>query len=1334
MVNKFLNRSLGWVLSVCMLFSGVTATASQSENTNLFQPGENHEQNLRTEENEQVRIIVELEEAPVLSYSGKMRAFSSNADFFRSDAAQEIESVLAENRKIVEKSLMRSDMDITINREYSAVLNSFSVYADIDDLEAIKNTEGVKNAFAAGFHKLIAPVGNMPKLTGSVPAIGGDIAGEDLGYTGKGTAIAIIDTGLDTSHEAFGAVNSPKYTMEDIEALRNNNKLTIGMLSISAVYKSEKIPYAYDYADIDTNVSGGDSHGTHVAGISGANSGGVVRGVAPDAQLFIMKVFGDSSGGAYDDDILAALDDAVKLGVDSINMSLGTTAEFSEDAAKTVRQVYKRVEQAGIGLYCAAGNEYSSAYHNTAGNDLPKASEPDNGTVASPSTYSAAMSVASMNNTETTSVYFTVGNKKIRYNDSAEDVSKQLISLSGSYEFVDCGVGGAANYQNKSLRGKVALIRRAGEENGEVLTFAQKEAYAKAAGAAAAIIYDNVDGTLVSMSTDNNIPCVFISRSDGEYMCAAADKTIVISEDYIDTFKDSSSGQMSDFSSWGVTPDLKLKPEITAPGGEIYSTLPGGLYGNMSGTSMASPHMAGAASVMDQYIREEQNGLNMSPAEKTVLANALMMSTAVPIRDDRNIFYSPRKQGAGLVQLNNAVAAGAYLTNTDGGRPKGELGDNTLGEYEFSFDVNSISDTDISYEPTVTVLTESTVVEDGITYMAQCERELGTGEVKVEIPDKITVSAGNKKTVAVKISLTETGKHNSERDFPNGIYVEGYVTLKPITDGEVTLSYPFMGFYGDWSEIPLFDSNIYDDKGASLYEMQLGQFRNYDGGGYILGHNIYVDGNDKYSADKIAIQGGDNTKNVTAVTSLLRNADSLTFSVEDSDENTVYSETMSKIQKTYYMDEAFYTPMAEKGWTPFDTWNSPLDDGNYTYTVTGEAVGKSQSVSFPIVIDSIAPEVISSTVEGSQWKITVHDNHYIQALCVTASGDSALTDWTEPEADSANAYTEVVFDLSESIFKGLKQAKIAMVDYAGNQYISEYYSLEGASVVYPESVTLNKTEIIMTEADSTQLSASVLPENASNRTVTWSSSDSSVATVSDKGTVNALKAGKATITAETVNGLKAVCVITVNEKQIETSPVIASVSAPAAVTEGSVLPFDFSLEKIARVATVSFTFEKDSELSFLNLSGRSGFTPLGIKWNDDNTGVAALSYLQDGAGGCLTKEAICDIARIEFETESIGEYGIRLTGVAVSGYDENGKAVYFTTSIASDSAKIAVSKQDRYDLNRDGVVDLLDITYCQKFYRMNSGLSGWADIAYCDLDGSGIIDVQDMIILLQFIY
>lgn len=127
---------------------------------------------------------------------------------------------------------------------------------------------------------------------------------------------------------------------------------------------------------------------------------------------------------------------------------------------------------------------------------------------------------------------------------------------------------------------------------------------------------------------------------------------------------------MSDFSSWGVTSDLKLKPEITAPGGDIYSTLPNGLYGKMSGTSMASPHMAGAAAVMQQYISENRDGINMTAEQRTSLFNALMMSTAVPVQDENGIPYSSRKQGAGLVQLQNAMKSDVFLLNSDNSRPK----------------------------------------------------------------------------------------------------------------------------------------------------------------------------------------------------------------------------------------------------------------------------------------------------------------------------------------------------------------------------------------------------------------------------------------------------------------------------------------------------------------------------------------------------------------------------------------------------------------------------------------------------------------------------------------
>lgn len=1325
MNNIFLKRIASAFVSACLLVSGSAVFADAND---LFAMPSNDIN--KSGENGNIRIIVELNDAPLLSYGEKISTYSNVSDFLASNEAKGIEQKLAQNRKAVKKAFVQSGMDFTVKREYSAVMNGLAVEANIADLTAIKETDGVKDAFVAEFYHLPAPINTYSG--GGISAIGGDIVSEELGLTGKNSAVAILDTGLDLSHPAFSSVNNPKYSKDDIESITKNNKMTIGKLNVSEVYISDKIPYAYDYADVDTNVSGGDSHGTHVAGIVGANSGGVVEGVAPDAQLFIMKVFGDSTGGAYDDDILAALDDSVKFGVDSINMSLGSTAGFSESAYQSMRGVYNRVRDSGIALYCAAGNEYSATYQNTAGNDLPKAAEPDNGVVASPSTYEAALSVASMNNIETTSVYLLANGRKIRYNDSSEEAGSQLVSLSGVFEYADCGIGAAADFSDKNLKGKIALIKRAGEENGEVLTFAQKETNAKNAGAIAAIIYDNVSGALINMSTAHKIPCVFISKADGEYLCRQTDKHLSLSEDYIDSFKDTFSGKMSDFSSWGVTPDLKLKPEITAPGGDIYSTLPNGLYGNMSGTSMASPHMAGAAAVMEQYIRENRNGLNMTAAQKTSLFNALMMSTAVPVKDENDIPYSPRKQGAGLVQLQNAVKTNAFLFNADNGRPKAELGYNESGDYSFDFKAVSMSDDDIQYEPSVTVLTEDTVTENGTVYMAQRARKLSDDEVTVTAPKKITLAAGEESQIDIKIALTEKGKANLKKDFPNGIYIEGYVTLNPIQDGAVTLSYPFMGFFGDWQALTIFDSDIYDDKTASICETQIGQFRNVDGGGYILGHNGYVSGSTEYNADKIAIKGNESGKNVTAAVSLLRNADKLTFSVDDSDGNTVYSESSSKVSKTYHSSEGFYTPMAAKGWEPFDTWNAPLDDGSYVYKITATLGDREEIKSFPIVIDSVAPEVISSKIEGARWIVTVHDNHYIQGACATANGNEPLTEWIEPNADGADAATEITFDLSSPEFKGLSQAKIALIDYAGNTYLSDYYSLSGASIVYPQSVTLDQSSLIMTEGESVRLSAEVMPKNASNRTVTWSTSNAGTAEITSNGTVHAKKAGSAVITAETVNGIKTSCEVTVNANAEEAASVTAAVTAKKNTFAGDIIPFGFQLGNMKRVATVSFTFEKDAALQYANLIGKNGFTPLGIKWNDDNTATIALSYLQNGAGGSMTKTELFDVAEVQFkEILNDMSVGIKLIEVSAAGYDEDGKAVYFTTKITAANASTTVNSKPGCDVNGDGVINLLDITYCQKYYRKGDSSADWNRFKHCDLDGNGLIDIQDLMIILK---
>lgn len=1339
MKQLFLKKGGVLALTAALLLSSLTLTpvhaAEGAADSALFTPETPPITEQCHREDEPVHIVIELEDAPLLEARSGSQTLLSTSDYLSSSQAQRREARLASARSQTKRTLRTSGLDVTVEHEYSAVLNGLSVVADYGDLEAIQALDGVKNAFVAQSYELIRPVAYEPFLSDSVPSIGGDLVGS-ADQTGKGSVVAILDTGLDINHEAFsGAVNMPKYNKADIARLQRENRLTVGTLSTDALYKSDKIPYAYDYADGDTNVSGGDSHGTHVAGIVGANAGGTVTGVAPDAQLMIMKVFNDEGTGATDDVLLAALDDAVKLGCDAINMSLGTPNGYSEAGTKVMRDVYQRVSDAGVSLMVAAGNAYSSSYHGSSGNDLCLTQNIDNGTVASPSTYAAALSVASVNNTTAMAPYMLVNERQIRYLDSGDSAVQQLVSLEGQFSYVDCGYGAKADYDHVSVSGKIALIQRGGMEDGQVLNFAAKEANAAAAGAIAALIYDNVEGDLVSMATTHAIPCVFISRADGLWMLEQDNQTVGISAAYLGKFRDAYSGKMSDFSSWGVTPDLKMKPEIAAPGGNIYSTLPNGLYGSMSGTSMASPHMAGAAAVMNQYISEKLDGINMTPAQRRDLANALMMSTAVCVKDENGNPASPRKQGAGLVQLDRATETGVYLVGDDGGCPLANLGESADGRFTVSFRARNLLDTPASYAVSAVVLTEDTVRgEDGRLYMAERSAVLSEDDVTVTAPSTVTVDGSGESRVQVGVQLTEQGRRTLDSKFPNGIFVEGFVQLTPAEETGVSLSLPFMGFYGDWADAPLFDASGYSDEAANVTEMWLGYFDHYTGGGYLLGKSQYG-GEPVVDEDKIAIPGGRHNKHVTAVTALLRNAEDLTFSVKNSSGETVYQENKGREHKSIYDFEGFYTPMAPRGWEPFDTWGDPLPDGRYTYTVSGVIDGETQSVSFPITVDSEQPQVLSSEVDGSIWRVTVQDNHYVQSVCATL-GSSPLTGWINPDESVPGAFTVVEFDLSDPAFRGLTKAKIALVDYADNQYLSDYYSLAGAVVVQPQSVTLDRQQLQMHIGNTTTLSANVLPSNASNRSVTWESSAPQIVSV-ENGRLEALAEGSADITAETANGLTATCSVTVLPGQTDPEPiarkVMASVSAPASVAAGKDVPFLLQLEEMDRVATVSFTFTRDDTLTGGSILGQNGFTPLdGIHWKG-NTGTVMLSYLTDGAGGSISRRELTDVAKLTFQAAvESGKVGLTMTGVRVSGYNQQGQAVYLDSGIKIPSVQVTVGTR-QYDVNSDGVIDQLDITFCQLFYRAHQGDANWARASVCDVDGNGIVDVEDMVqILLNF--
>ena len=302
----------------------------------------------------------------------------------------------------------------------------------------------------------------------------------------------------------------------------------------------------------------------------------------------ILKVFPDGSTGANSDDILAALEDCVTLGVDVVNLSLGSPAGFTyrSDLLSTM-EVYDRLAKAGIIVAAAAGNEYSAAYKNLWGTDLSLTSNPDYGIVGSPSSYSQTLSVASADNVTVRSAYFEAAGRKITFTDTATTNNPEggFIRVLGGKTLdyvVVPGNGEEADYANLNVKGKVALVSRG------VTTFAEKHEMAHVKGAAACIVY-NTEAGMINMSIDSfPIPAIFISQADGQAMVAAAKDgvgTLTVSNSTYDAPSETG-GQPSSFSSWGSTSQLEITPDIMAPGGNIYSSRDNNSYGLMSGTSM----------------------------------------------------------------------------------------------------------------------------------------------------------------------------------------------------------------------------------------------------------------------------------------------------------------------------------------------------------------------------------------------------------------------------------------------------------------------------------------------------------------------------------------------------------------------------------------------------------------------------------------------------------------------------------------------------------------------------------------------------------------------------
>ncbi|MFC4386510.1 S8 family serine peptidase [Gracilibacillus marinus] len=541
---------------------------------------------------------------------------------------------------------------------YDTIFNGIAIKTTRRDLIKIEEEDFIKKTYPVTTYQTTQA--EIPKNE-SVPFIIPD----NLPYTGKGVKIGVIDTGIDYTHPdlmknyrgGFDLVDFDKDPMETVP--------------------QQGIP---------------TTHGTHVAGIIGAD--GEMKGVAPDAELYAYRALGPGGSGTSVQ-VMAAIERAVKDGMDILNLSLGNTINGPDWPTSVA--VNKATEE-GVTVVIAAGN-----------------TGPNPWTIGSPATADSVISVgASTPQIEIPYIYAPFADKKI-----------ELLPMQGTkkWEFTK-----DFNFiHEKEVRGQVPYNTILIVNRGEI-PFTQLAKKAEELGAMGLLIVNNEEGIFQgAIDPTITIPVAAITKEDGAWLDKNAGTFLQIEKKEIED-------TITDFSSRGpVTVNWSIKPDIVAPGASILSTVPGG-YDAYNGTSMAAPHVAGAAALL------KEAHPNWTPSQM----KAALLTTADPFQA-----FQPNEQGAGKMDIEEAIGTDTLIYNNaiQLGRNKGMSNRMTH------------------------MLTIENVSERTISYSFQQPKQ--KKEIRFYLPASFTLAPGEKKDVAIEVVKNE---HYTEEAF-----VQGYLQLNGYT-------------------------------------------------------------------------------------------------------------------------------------------------------------------------------------------------------------------------------------------------------------------------------------------------------------------------------------------------------------------------------------------------------------------------------------------------------------------------------------------------------------------------------------------------------------------------
>ncbi len=700
---------------------------------------------------------------------------------------------------------------------FTQLWNGLTVEADRADAARLQQLDSVEAVYPVAEIERPDPADAAPELGTALEMTGASAAQSELGLTGEGLSVAIIDTGIDYNHPDLGGDGEQDKTYTASSA--DDRQLTDDKGA-----EHSRVTYGYDYVGDDFNPADPDApqdpdpnpdpmdpqgHGTHVAGITGAAAADEdgVTGVAPEVDLGAYKVFGP--GSTTSEVIVHALEDAYEDGMDIVNMSLGAAFAWGQDYPTTAMS--NELSAQGVTVVNSAGN--------SGGDGMWSLSAPANA--------HDIISVASADNTEMMANYFEVDELSddedphqvpwlgmTGAEDPPEEGESELLAWIGRACAPDAVYDGEPDELLDDPEGKVALVVRGDCQ------FDTKYERAVEAGAEAVVIYNNVPGPFAGTIGDagaDGVWSVGIGQDDGEALVELLEDeqevTLGFTEhDDLIGAPNPFAGLVSSFSSYGQDVELEFGPSVLAPGGFITSTYPLAAdgYAMLSGTSMAAPHVAGAVALLWEAEPE------LDPLEVRDRLQNTSEQVDWSAAPGIGLLEKVVRQGAGMIQIDQVVEADQHVT-------PGQL---ALGD-----------------EDTVTTtVTVSNRGEEAVTYelgnagtiggalSTFTPTALGPGAV-VDGPEDVTVPAGGSAEVEVTITSPAFG-------WPNHQY-GGYITMTPTDEEEAaTLSIPYTGFDGDYvDEMGLLGFWDFDAEGAQHFVEQepfLSEFVEIDEDGNIV--------------------------------------------------------------------------------------------------------------------------------------------------------------------------------------------------------------------------------------------------------------------------------------------------------------------------------------------------------------------------------------------------------------------------------------------------------------------------------------------------------------------